>query len=62
MRDCRAADAGTLMIQAAHDVVDFLLVEEAATVADLEAFIAKTIQFRAEPGYSREQFDIILIQ
>jgi ribonuclease G len=62
IRNCRAAEAGTLMVQAAHDVVDFLLVEEAATVADLEAFIAKTIQFRAEPGYSREQFDIILIQ
>jgi ribonuclease G len=47
---------------AAHDVVGYLQVEESAAVTDLEAFIAKTIQFRAEPGYSREQFDIILLQ
>jgi ribonuclease G len=57
-----AGDADTLVVQAARDVVDFLQADEAATVAQIEALVARTIQFRVEPEYSREQFDIILLQ
>jgi ribonuclease G len=46
---------------AAPDVVDRLVDEESAGVADLEGFTGKTVQFRVEPMYSREQFDIILL-
>jgi ribonuclease G len=58
----RVGSADCLRVLAAHDVVDFLLTDEAAAVAQLEVFVAKTIQLRPEPEYSREQFDIILLQ
>ena len=35
--------------------------EQCAAVADLEEFTGKTVQFRVEPIYSQEQFDIILL-
>jgi len=61
LRDARAYNAETLMVLAAQEVVDRLLDEESTTVADLEEFAGKTIQFRVEPIYSQEQFDIILL-
>ena len=61
MRDARAYENETLMVLAAQSVVDRLLDEESANLADLEEFIGKTINFRAEPGYSQEHFDIILL-
>ncbi|MEP5764818.1 MAG: ribonuclease G [Halieaceae bacterium] len=61
LREARAYDADTLMVLAAQDVVDRLLDEESASVADLEEFTGKTVQFRVEPMYSQEQFDIILL-
>lgn len=61
MRDARAYDNDTLMVLAAQGVVDRLLDEESANVADLEEFIGKTISFRVEPGYSQEHFDIVLL-
>jgi ribonuclease G len=33
--------------------------EDSAQVADLEEFINRTIQFRSEALFAREQFDII---
>ncbi|MGB1140430.1 MAG: ribonuclease G [Halioglobus sp.] len=61
MRDARAYENDSLMVLAAQPVVDRLLDEESANLADLEEFIGKTISFRAEPGYSQEHFDIILL-
>lgn len=61
MRDARAYDNDNLMVLAAQGVVDRLLDEESANVADLEEFIGKTISFRVEPGYSQEHFDIVLL-
>ena len=61
MRDARAYENDTLMVLAAQAVVDRLLDEESANVADLEEFIAKAISFRVEPSYSQEQFDIVLL-
>jgi ribonuclease G len=58
----RVGSADSLRVLAAHDVVDFLLTDDAAAVAQLEVFVAKTIQLRPEPEYSREQFDIIMLQ
>ncbi|QIB66580.1 ribonuclease G [Kineobactrum salinum] len=60
-RDARAYDNDRLLVLASQAVVDRLLDEESATVADLEAFIGKTISYRAEPGYSQEHFDIVLL-
>ena len=61
MRDARAYDNDTLMVLAAQSVVDRLLDEESANLADLEEFIGKTISFRAEPDYSQENFEIMLL-
>ncbi len=61
MRDARAYDNATLMVLAAQAVVDRLLDEESSHLADLEDFIGKTISLRAEPGYSPEHFDIVLL-
>jgi len=61
IREARAFDTGTLMVLAAQPVVDLLLDEESANVADVEAFIGKTIGFRVEPSYSQEHFDIVLL-
>ena len=49
------------MVLAAQAVVDRLLDEESANVADLAEFIGKTISFRVEPTYSQEHFDIVLL-
>ncbi len=61
MRDARAYENDTLMVLAAQGVIDRLLDEESANLADLEEFIGKTISLRVEPGYNQEHFDIILL-
>ena len=61
MRDARAYDNETLMVLATQGVIDRLLDEESANVADLEEFIGKTISFRVEPDNNPEHFDIVLL-
>tara|TARA_R110000823_G_scaffold91174_3_gene201086 strand:+ start:3714 stop:5201 length:1488 start_codon:yes stop_codon:yes gene_type:complete len=61
VRDGRAFDNASLMVLAAQAVVDRMLDEESANLADLEELIGKTISLRAEPAYSQEHFDIILL-
>ncbi|TGD72095.1 ribonuclease G [Mangrovimicrobium sediminis] len=60
MRDARAYDTDQLMVLAAQDVIDRLLDEESANVADLEEFIGKRISLRVEPDTHPEHFDIVL--
>jgi ribonuclease G len=61
MRRARTYEKDTLMVLATQAVVDRLLGEESAHLADLEEFIGKTIKLRAEPSYSQEHFDILLL-
>ena len=61
LREARAYDNDKLLVLASQEVVDRLLDEESASVADLEEFIGKTIQFQVETIYSQEQFDVILL-
>ncbi|AQA19815.1 ribonuclease E/G [Halioglobus japonicus] len=61
MRDARAYDTADIMVLATQGVVDRLLDEESANVADLEEFIGKTISFRVEPHSNPEHFDIVLL-
>lgn len=60
IREARAYNAGTYLVLASQSVVDRLLDEDSASVADLEAFIEKPIKFRVESMYTQEQFDVIL--
>lgn len=61
LREARAYETDKLLVLASQSVVDRLLDEESASVADLEEFIGKTIQFQVEAVYSQEQFDVILL-
>jgi ribonuclease G len=61
IREARAYENDTLMVLAAQSVVDRLLDEESANVADVAEFIGRTISFRVEPAYSQEHFDIVLL-
>ncbi len=60
LREERAYQTDSYLVLAAQPVVDRLLDEESAAVADLEEFISKPIKFRVEPMYSQEQFDVVL--
>ncbi len=61
MRDARAYDNDQLMVLASQAVVDRLLDEESAHVADLEEYTGKTISLRVEPENHPEHFDIVLL-
>jgi ribonuclease G len=61
LRQSRAFDAESFLVIASQPVVDRLLDEESANVADLEAFIGKTIRFQVEQFYSPEHFDVVLV-
>lgn len=61
MRDARDCENDTLMVLASKAVVDRLRGEESAYLADLQEFVGKSITLRAEPGFSQEQFDIMLL-
>ncbi|NLW05597.1 MAG: ribonuclease G [Pseudomonadaceae bacterium] len=60
LRMDRAYGGDAYLVMAGQAVVDRFLDEESAAVADLEAFIGKTIRFQVETLYSQEQFDIVL--
>ncbi len=61
LREARAYESDRLMVLASQEVVDRLLDEESASVADLEEFIGKAIQFQVEAIYTQEQFDVVLL-
>jgi ribonuclease G len=61
LREARIYDAPTFMVLASQVVIDRLLDEESANVADLEDFTGRTIQFQVESIYHQEQYDIILV-
>jgi ribonuclease G len=62
LREARAYDAANgYMVIANQKVIDRLLSEESASVADLEFFIAKPIRFQVESLYTQEQYDIVLV-
>ncbi|MFD2190230.1 ribonuclease G [Pistricoccus aurantiacus] len=61
LREERAYGPETYRVLASQAVVDRLLDEESAAVADLESFIGKTIRFQVEAHYSQEQYDIVLM-
>ena len=60
LREARAWETGELMVLASQAVIDRLLDEESQNVADLEAFIGRSIALRGEPDFGQEDFDIVL--
>ncbi len=61
IREERAFQADGYMVLASQSVVDRLLDEESANVADLESFIGHPIRFQVESMYSQEQYDVVLL-
>jgi ribonuclease G len=61
LREARAYQAESYRVLANQKVVDRLLDEESGNVADLEAFIGRTIKFQVETMYSQEQYDVVLL-
>ena len=59
-RAVRQFEAQQLLVLAAPKVVNRILEEESAAVAELEEFIGKTIRFQPEENYSQEQYDVVL--
>jgi ribonuclease G len=61
MRSSRQFDAGKLMVVASSQVVERILDEQSATVAELEELIGKSIRFQREDQYTPEQYDVVLL-
>ncbi len=61
LREVRQFDGSKLLVIAAQTIVDMLMDEESASVAELEEFIGRPITFQVEPLYIREQYDIVLL-
>lgn len=61
LRAVRQFEAQQLLVLAAQEVVDRLLEEESASIAQLEEFIGRPIKLQSEPLYTQEQFDVVLI-
>jgi len=59
LRESRAFECDKILVLASQVVIDRLLDEDSANVADLEEFIGRPIEFRVETLYSQEQYDII---
>ncbi|MFT4862632.1 MAG: ribonuclease G [Pseudohongiellaceae bacterium] len=60
LRIAKTYDNSVLLVMASQIVVDRLLDEESATLAELEDLVAKTVKFEVEPMYTQEQFDVVL--
>lgn len=61
LREARTYENDKFLVLASEAVIDRLLDEESANVADLELFIGRTVQFRVETIYNQEQYDIVLV-
>ena len=59
LRESRQFDASQLLVLASQEVVDLLLDEESASLAELEAFIGKPIKFQVEALFTQEQYDVV---
>jgi len=61
LREARQFDAQQYLVLASQEVVDILLDEESASVAELEEFIGKPIKLQVETLYTQEQFDVVMM-
>ncbi|MBR7887959.1 ribonuclease G [Marinomonas sp. A79] len=60
LRADRAYDSQTYTVLAASTVVERFLDEESVAVAELEAFIGKSIRFQVDSVYTQDQYDVVL--
>ncbi|NNL95461.1 MAG: ribonuclease G [Xanthomonadales bacterium] len=61
MRSVRQFEAKRLLVVASSAVVDHVLDEQSAMVAELEELTGRSIRFQREDQYTQEQFDVVLL-
>ncbi len=61
LRQSRQFKVNEMVLLAHPDVIEMLLDEEAASLAELEEFTGRPTRLQAEALYLREQFDIVLM-
>jgi ribonuclease G len=61
IRESRQYKVQQFLVLASQEVVDLMVDEESATVAELEEFINTPIKFQVEAMYTQEQFDVVLM-
>ena len=61
MRQSRQFASRELLILAHQEVVDHLLENESATLAELEQQVGRPIRLQVEALYGVDQFDVVLI-
>ena len=61
LREARQFNAREYRVLASHSVTDLFLDEESRGLSMLSDFIGKAISLQAEPSYSQEQYDIVLM-
>jgi len=59
LREAGQYEVQGLLVIASHAVVDLLLDEESASLAEVEAMVGKPIRLQVESQYSQEQFDVV---
>jgi ribonuclease G len=60
-RMSRQFDADKLLVIANDRLVERLVEDESASIAELESFIGRSISFQTEMQYSQEQFDVVML-
>jgi ribonuclease G len=61
LREARAFNAREFRVLGAQGVIDLLQEEESGAIAMLSDFIGKPISLQVEPGYTQEQYDVVLM-
>ena len=61
LRQAGQFDFRELLVLAHQDVIELLLDEESAALAELELTVGKPIRLQAEALYAAEQFDVVLV-
>ncbi len=61
LRQSRQFDFQELLVLAHQDVIELLLDEESASLAELEENTDKPIRLQTEALYTQEQYDVILL-
>jgi ribonuclease G len=61
IRQSRQFDFEEALVLAHQDVIELLLDEQAAGLADVEAQTGKPIRLQAEALYLQDQFDVVLM-
>ncbi len=60
LREARQFEGAEYMVLASQIVVDMLLDDEAANLAELQGFIGKPVRLHVEPSYRQHEYDVVL--